>query len=197
MKKLLLVILLSIPLCIYAQRFTGGVAGGLNVSQIHGDTEGGYRKAGFVGGAFVKTYFREKWGGLLEIRYAEKGSALVFNDQKKFRLQYIEIPILATYDAYKKIQPQAGISIGYLFRQMENDGNGYVEIPDDVAYDDLEVAACLGVNYQIFDNINLNLRYSISMIPIYQIHPGATSVRKLEASYNDVVSFVVYYQIGR
>jgi hypothetical protein len=191
MKKLIIILVAILPMSVLAQRFHGGVVGGVNVSQIEGDGAGGYRKIGLIGGAFVTTELRDKWGGLLEIRYAEKGSSIP-EDYIKFRLQYIEMPVLATYDINKKIQVQAGVTVGYLFKQMQNDGNGYEDITD---YDKFEIAASLGGGYRLSERLNLNVRFSFSMIPIEADNPGSVSI--LEASYNNVISFTGYYRLGR
>ncbi|MBN1951108.1 MAG: PorT family protein [Bacteroidales bacterium] len=195
MKKILIVFLLTSASVVHGQRFTGGLLAGLNVSQIHGDTQGGYHKAGAAGGVFVKTDFRENWGGMLELRYNEKGSGLLMDDGTLIlRLQYIEVPVMVTYDIFEKVQPQAGVSIGYLFRQVQREG-GIVDPIDD--FNPIEVAACLGAEYKISENLGVNIRYAISMIPIWQQFPGATSTRNLEAAYNDVISFAIYYRFGR
>ena len=187
MKKILVVLLLALTSFAYGQRFTGGVFAGLNVSQIHGDTQGGYHKAGPAGGAFVQTDFRENWGGMLELRYNEKGSGLLMDDGNLIiRLQYIEIPVLVTYNFFEKVQPQAGVAFGYLFRQTQKEG-GIVDPIDD--YYNFEVSACLGVAYSLSDLLKVNVRYAISMIPIWQAYPGAMAARSLEAAYNDVITF--------
>jgi len=194
MKRLMILILLIIPVMTIAQRFKGGIVAGLNASQIEGDYTGGYNKAGIVAGAFVTTEFRSNWGGLMEIRYAEKGSSIPLDDdvRRKIRLQYIEMPVLATYDIANKFQGQAGVSIGYLFRESQNEGTGYEDFD---RYDDFEVAASLGMNYRVFDKLSMNIRLSFSIIPIYQQYPGAMDLDY--ASFNNVLSFTAYYRIGR
>lgn len=195
MRNIFIFLLILISSGISAQRFTGGISAGLNVSQIHGDGQGGYRKASPVGGAWVKTDFRENWGGMLELRYNEKGSSLIMDDGNLIlRLQYVEVPVLVTYNIFGKLQPQAGVSIGYLFRQTQKESGIVDDIED---YNEMEVAGSIGVDYKIQENLSVNVRYSISMIPIWQQHPGATSVNNMEAAYNDVVSFTFYYRIGR
>lgn len=118
MKKLILLLIVILPLSLSAQRFHGGLLAGMNVSQIDGDTWAGFSKAGFVGGAYVFTDFTEKWGAQLEIKYSSKGSASpkYSYDNIKFRLRYIEIPILANYNIVKKFAVHGGLSIGFLFR---------------------------------------------------------------------------------
>jgi hypothetical protein len=195
MKRSIILCLLAISTLVSAQRFEGGVLLGMNVSQIHGDSQGGYRKAGLAAGTFVKTSFRESWGGLLELRYTGKGSSLITEDGNfVLRLQYIEIPILMTYTYFKKIQPQIGVSLGYLFRQTQKESGIITPIDE---YNELEIAGCGGIDYEITSYLSVNIRYSISMIPIWQLYPGATSVRTMEAAYNDVITFAFYYQIGK
>ncbi|NJO88978.1 MAG: hypothetical protein HC831_08485 [Chloroflexia bacterium] len=42
----------------FAQRFDGGVIGGLSTSQIDGDTQKDYKKLGFYSGVYVETEFQ-------------------------------------------------------------------------------------------------------------------------------------------
>lgn len=194
MKKLLLFIMLSIPIMLSAQRFQGGIVLGMNVSQIDGDNFPGYNKAGLVGGAFVFTEFKDNWGGQMEIRYAAKGSAApkYYTYVRKYRLQYIEIPVLAQYEPVNKLKLQLGLSFGYLFSAAQSDGGGYEkfnEIPSRG-----EVAACAGINYSVFTNTDINFRFSYSVLPVFSNYTGATW--GTGAWYNNVLTFAFYYRIG-
>lgn len=192
MKKLLFVLLIVLPLTSFAQRFSGGVVLGFNASQIDGDTWGGYYKAGIVGGAFVFTELQNNWGAQLEIRYAAKGSSPSpkYQITRKIRLQYIEMPVLATYQINNNFQAQGGISIGYLYSAAQNDGNGYEEFDQ---FDSIEPAICAGVKYSGFDKLSLNIRLSYSILPIYAEYSGASIPYGM---YNNVITFACYYQIG-
>jgi hypothetical protein len=192
MKKFLVLLLICLPLVSYSQRFEGGAILGINASQIDGDRMGGYNKAGLVAGAFVYTDFRNKWGGQLEIRYAAKGSASSIHgtDKVKNRLQYIELPILATYDVTRKINLQGGAVPGFLFSAQQNNGYGYEDF-DQV--DKYSVDICLGGSYLLLDNLSISARFAYSVLPIYTRYPGATGSF---AWYNNVVTFAFYYRIG-
>jgi hypothetical protein len=192
MKKYFLIILLCIPGFIYSQRFEGGFLAGFNASQIDGDRMGGYNKAGIMAGAFVTTKFQNKWGGQLEIEYSVKGSASSVRGVEKirYRLQYIDIPVLITYDLNKKIMFQGGVILGYLFSSQQSIGYGYEDIGP---VDKYAVSASLGGSYLLLDNLSINARYSYSIIPIYASYPGATGSF---AWYNNVVSFTFNYRIG-
>ena len=193
MKKTLLLLLLIIPVAATAQRFKGGTVLGFNVSQIDGDFLSGYNKAGLLGGAYVYTEFRDGWGSQMEIRYSAKGSATSLNSPvlRKIRLQYIELPLMATYDFFSRFQAQGGVSVGYLFRAAQNEGNGYEEFEQ---FDQFELALNIGVNYEILDKLGANVRFSYSILPTYALYSGATLPY---AMFNNVLTFAVYYRIGR
>jgi hypothetical protein len=75
MKYLLLLIVFLIPtLASRAQKFEGGVLGGVNGSQVRGDFTSGYQKPGINAGAYVNYNWSEKtfWG--MELRFSQKGS---------------------------------------------------------------------------------------------------------------------------
>lgn len=177
-----------------AQRFKGGVMAGVNVSQIDGDSWAGYNKAGLVGGAFVYTDFTDKWGAQMEIRYAAKGSATPknYSYSRKYRLQYIEIPVLATFKALKYIAFQGGLSFGYMFNAGENDGGyGYQKISLGKS---TETALCVGANFSYFKSFDLNARFAYSVFPISAGY--ITQTFNYGALYNDVITFGVYFHIG-
>jgi hypothetical protein len=169
---------------------------GMNASQIDGDKLSGYNKAGLMGGAFVFTGFTDKWGAQMEIRYSAKGSATPKNDpfNRKYRLQYIEIPVLIKYRVIKVLEFQGGLSFGYLFNAGENQGDGYENFTEMLK--PIEIAICAGINYSYFDPVNLNLRYSYSVLPIFENYTGA-SYGDGQAWYNNVITLGIYYRIGR
>jgi hypothetical protein len=195
MKKLFLIILLFIPLISSAQRFKGGIVMGMNVSQIDGDRFPGYNKAGLVGGAFVYTDFKDKWGALMEIRYAAKGSAApkYYSYVRKFRLQYIEIPVLAQYEPVKKLKLQFGLSFGFLFDAAQSDGYGYEKFEEIPSRG--EIAACAGINYSVTKHFDVNARFSYSILPVFSNYTGSTW--GTGAWYNNVLTFALYYRIGQ
>jgi hypothetical protein len=192
MKKILFFLLLFLSVSSYAQRFNGGIVIGMNASQIDGDMWGGYNKAGLVAGAYVFTKLNNNWGGQLELRYAAKGSAQSLNSagNRKIRLQYIELPLIATYDFAKKLEASAGASVGYLFSAAQNDGYGYEEFEQ---FDKFGIEVCIGIKYSIFDNLGASVRFSYSVIPIYALYSGATAEN---AMYNNVLTFAIYYRLG-
>lgn len=198
MKKIYIIILLSFPVLIYSQRFKGGVMFGLNASQIDGDDLAGYNKAGLMGGVFVFTDFNSKWRGQMELKYSAKGSSTPkgSSDNYKYRLRYVEMPILLEYALFKKVHLQAGGSVGYLFNAGIYNGFGYDKFQDDVMPYTTEVAICTGLNAILFDQISFNARFSYSLLPIREKFPNSTYADN-GTWYNNVVTFGIYYKIGK
>ncbi len=194
MKKFIILLIIIMPLSINAQRFQGGLVGGFNVSQIDGDYWAGYNKIGVVGGAYVYTDFTERWGAQMEIRYSSKGSATprYYSQKTRFRLQYIEIPLVAKFQLINKLDLQGGVSIGYLFNAARDDGYGYVKF--DEVPERKEIAICAGLNYSIFNRLDVNVRYSYSVFPVFSQYTGATY--GTGAWFNNVITFGFYFKIG-
>jgi len=117
-----------------AQRFIGGIAAGINLTQVDGDQVFGYHKVGFNGGPFVKLMIdkKQRFSVTMELLYTQKGAQKKYpasggtmralddtllidpkytNYDKKFfynlRTDYLEIPLLFHYD-----DPRSKISIG-------------------------------------------------------------------------------------
>jgi len=117
-----------------AQRFIGGVAVGMNLTQVDGDEVFGYHKVGFNGGPYVKLMLdkKQRFSVTLELLYTQKGAAkkypvpweikIAFADTalidnrypdgntKYFyylRTDYLELPLLFHYD-----DPKSKVSFG-------------------------------------------------------------------------------------
>jgi len=118
-----------------AQRFIGGIAAGMNLTQVDGDEVFGYYKAGFNGGPYVKLMLdqKQRFSVTMELLYTQKGAQLSYNrlpesimvakgdtafidlrypeeDVRFFynlRTDYLEIPVLVHFE-----DPRSKIGIG-------------------------------------------------------------------------------------
>ncbi|MCL2246613.1 MAG: PorT family protein [Lentimicrobiaceae bacterium] len=120
-----------------AQRFIGGVAAGMNITQVDGDEVFGYKKVGFNGGPYVKLMLdrKQRFSLTMELLYSQKGAVKKSNSSyveyiakgdtafidplypdydKRFyynlRTDYLELPLLFHYD-----DPRSKVSIGIGF----------------------------------------------------------------------------------
>ena len=76
MKRFLLLLSLTFTFAAsaFSQEFYGGLILGGTVSQIGGDSRGGYHKAGIVGGAFAGLNISDDFDIQMELKYIQKGS---------------------------------------------------------------------------------------------------------------------------
>jgi len=120
-----------------AQRFIGGVAVGMNITQVDGDEVFGYNKVGFNGGPYLKFMLdkKQRFSLTMELLYTQKGAMkksgsyvdrIAKEDIKFFdpeiypdyfpnifynlKTDYLEIPLLIHYD-----DPRSKVSIGFGF----------------------------------------------------------------------------------
>ena len=113
--------------------FIGGLLLNFNGIQVEGQKKqfwdspnndiGGTGGSSF--GIFVKREFQEKWYGVLELRYMQKGSIYEFANQygnralEVLRLNYMELPVLVGYKFPKKRKPvyvETGLAYSRLFK---------------------------------------------------------------------------------
>ncbi len=184
--------------------FNAGMKLGVAGTQISGDGFAGFRKAGLVGGVFVSRQFNERWGGLMEIQYVRKGS---FDppdpengkfDQYKIDLQYVEIPLMATFEL-SQFHWEAGLSIGYLFAHRQEDEFGPIRdenISRLIEMRDLDFSLNIGLNFQASERLYLNVRYNHSVYPIANTPQWVTGyVGFFGGSYNQTLQFSLGYHI--
>jgi hypothetical protein len=125
-----------------AQRFIGGVAVGMNVTQVDGDELFGYYKVGFNGGPYVKLMLdqKQRFSLTMELLYTQKGATKKYpaqHDAKiakgdtslidpaypdydtkffyKLRTDYLEIPLLVHFEDPRS---KFGVGIGFAWSRL-------------------------------------------------------------------------------
>ena len=204
-------ILICIFFCsntLYAQRFTGKIIAGINGSQIDGDGFGGFNQAGVLAGFGADFKIDEHWSIGPEFLFSAKGSRTTIDQMEKFgfpriiyRLNYVDIPIIATYKVRNGFRCLAGVSVNYLLSaKIDGGGNqGFIDSRNLFADFDYQVLA--GMEYEIFDNVWLQGRWSYSMISTNKL--GITSVGFPSISgmrggfFNNLLQFSLRFDLKR
>ena len=197
-KYIIIVIISIISVTIYAQKFNGGVLGGLSASEVSGDRLEGPNKAGAYAGFFVNRYFSTRSSVQLELDFIQKGSSEnpdSSNNFTKYRLKlnYVEMPIHYKYDFHERGTLEVGLALGFLVYDTEkiNDRE------DDVSgneFDRIDFSFNIGGYFRIIDNLLINVRYSNSILPI-RPHIGGATWKTNKGQYNEVLSFTLHYII--
>jgi hypothetical protein len=200
MNRVFFILLMATWACgTYAQHFDGGVLIGLTASQIDGDSYRGYNKVGLQIGGWIERMFTYTLAGQMELRYVQKGSLKTNkeDDPTYYRaaLHYIDIPIMAKYIYNETVTFELGIGPEILLSSKEEDGNG--DLPEREPYfHTLTMSAVAGIGYTFFNALTFRARFNYSIIPIRD-HPSGQTYLLNQGQYSNVLSFAVYYQIGR
>ncbi|MDA3816796.1 MAG: porin family protein [Prolixibacteraceae bacterium] len=210
MKKFYILITLSLlTFGISAQEFYGGVLAGFNGSQIDHDGAGGYHKMGLIGGAWVQRDLSPNWYWGMELKVNQKGMRIKptkENNQKKYiyRLNYIDLPVLIGYSYDPTFSFFGGLSFGYLFNKNAYDNYGKVLAVNNDNITNWEAGMFTGiktdfeelVNRPWAENFSLEVRFQYSLVSIDEYHDFFTQYKSSIGKFNNVISTVLYYQIG-
>ncbi len=184
---------------LFAQDFNGGILGGLATSEVSGDRLQGPHKAGLYLGGFVSRYFSQRSSFQMELDYIQKGSRENPTDENGYysyllRLNYIEIPVSYKYDFHPKGTLETGLSLGVLVNYYE-EANGSEQVAGAGDFETFDFSFNIGAYYTLVDDLRINIRYSNSLLPI-RPHAGGTSYRLNQGQYNEVLSFVLFYEFS-
>lgn len=110
-----------------------GLKGGLNASSLFYDSQGVNNKSeriGFHAGVFAQAPLGEFFAIQPELLYMTKGASadynvLGFNGTNTFKLNYAELPVLATFKLGQAVELQAGPYISYLLNSNINSNGDF------------------------------------------------------------------------
>jgi hypothetical protein len=157
--------------------FQGGLAGGLNFSQIDGDTFYGYHKVALTVGALVYVHFSKVLGVSMGIDYTRKGSrgevvitspSLGEYVEKYFmNVNYIEVP-LTLHVISHQFDFEAGASYARLINSSESIESDQPVYIDPIAnrFNTSDIDFIVGLSRQIYKHWYANARFQYSLTSI-------------------------------
>ena len=166
---LVIMILFIMTVSMNGQQFNAGFFGGLNVSQVSGDSYKGFNKLGFTAGFFVNSPIEQHFYWQAEIKYGTRGvyEGPSEGDASLYKSSYhiVELPLSINYLFDEKVMLELGISPEVLITERFWDENGLMNessYPDNRRFG-LSVFA--GIGYWFNDRMMAGLRYTNSAIP--------------------------------
>jgi hypothetical protein len=180
----------------YSQDFNANIYGGLSATQLDGDTYSGFNKAGLIIGGNIYRYFNKKWNWQMGLRYVQKGSKYSNTKTSKYykcQLHYLEVPLIINYKHFKKVSFDAGISLGYLIKALE-DKDGYGLIDATPPFNNFEFASIIGVNYHFTDKLSVGAHISYSLMAIRAYSSGYSTFMD-GGQHNSSIYFALYYKL--
>jgi len=166
-----------------------GAKGGLNVSSLPGVNSQEYSTKPLVGfhiGAFATYNFGRRVALQPELVYSTQGTTLEYVDEVKYKINYINIPVMlkvmSNKGAYVEVGPQLGFNVGNL--NLDNFGES-VESSD--------FSACFGVGFQPMKSpFGVGLRYNLGLGEAGQITDMTLDI---DSYTNAVFQLSVYWRL--
>ncbi|MFW5726083.1 MAG: porin family protein [Bacteroidota bacterium] len=161
--------LLALPLA--AQQMTGGIKGGLTMSNLYIDRDeldDENARFGFNLGLYSQFMMAETFGIQPELVFTTKGSEATYSgivDQTvNFNLNYLEVPVLAVFRPLDNLELHAGPYVGLLL-SSNIEYSGTIDGNDEIDRDnfntlDYGIGAGLALS---FGNISVGLRYNLGL----------------------------------
>jgi len=197
MKKVFLLTALLCNLSLFAQKFEAGFVGGFSASQISGDGLAGFDKGGARLGAYISYPLQNKRINFeVGMQYLQKGSKEPSGERGisnyNMNLHYVEVPFTVNYSLKNGLLLETGIGAGILVNYTEENANGTLlgESPNTLALDFL-----CGIQYQLFEQLKINVRYGNSITPIRK--ESVENSLENKDWYSSLVTFALMYKISR
>jgi len=186
--SLAIISLLFVSMTTNAQQeyFEYGFKGGVNLSSISGDGDkvSNYdTKASMNIGGYGLYKILPKLGIQAELLYSEQGFSERFDSEEVdideikslTRMQYINLPVLVSYNLIEQLWMEGGVQVGYLVDAEEereersiNNESGQLDsatktIDQTSRYESLELGLLGGLRYKLSQNFMIQARYQKSI----------------------------------
>ncbi len=154
-----------------AQEMSGGIKGGLTMSNLYIDKneiDDENARFGFHAGFFSQVMFLETFGLQPELLFTTKGTKATYDgfisQTVDFNLNYLEVPILAVFRPVEMIEFHAGPYVGLLLSSNIK-YSGAIEGHDEIDRDNFNtVDYGLGFGFALnFGQVQAGLRYNIGL----------------------------------
>lgn len=179
MKKVLILLLIIVSSAgVSAQGIDFGVKAGVNFSSIT-DASGLDNRTGFVAGVFLGGKLGDKLGIQGDLLYSQQGAEFELGS---FDLDYVNVPIVLKYFLTDNFNFQLGPQFGVL---INDDAQTVVgETINDIATNNFDISAVLGIGYDLPMGIRLDGRYNFGLSDVAESGDGKNSVITLAVGYS-------------
>ena len=176
MKKILLFAVLTI-FCLKANaqdepskgsEISFGLKGGLNFALISGDgTDNFDGRFAFHVGAVSEIPITEKFSVQPELLYSSQGDKGTFDGMDiTFKLDYLNLPILAKYYVAERFSLEAGPQIGFLLSSKAEGGGVSIDIKE--LFKSIDLGLGFGLGYKLENGINFTGRFNAGITNIIE-----------------------------
>ncbi|UTN06565.1 PorT family protein [Flavobacterium bizetiae] len=182
-----------------------GIKGGFNMSNLYGsgdDVDDNNVLYGFNAGVYATLPISDFIAIQPEILFTTKGAKLEYNNalvsgDAKFKLNYIEVPLLVRVNITKNFNVHAGGYASYLVSSKVK-GDGDISFDEDVDTDDLNkfdagIAAGVGVD---FSPLSIGLRYNYGLTTVGKERTVAGTTYTFPDAKNSNLTLYLSYKLN-
>jgi len=197
--------LLSIMELPEPDRFEGRIFVGLNCTQLDGDTQAGFHKAGLSAGGAVYVHIKRAFSVSMELLYSQKGvrganvkeSAAwgTYFDKYYLNLDYAEAALLLHID--RVLGYEAGISYGRLIRAQEwaEADVPIIFVPDYGYFNSYDLSYVGGLYLRFRKRWRINARYQYSALTVRPSNRAMPRYSNGHNQFNELFSFRLVYTL--
>lgn len=140
-----------------------GLKGGLNFAMIAGDGSDNFDgKFGFHVGGVVEFQISETFSVQPELLYSSQGDKETFEGMDiKYKLDYLNLPIMAKYYLSEGFSIEAGPQIGFLLSAKAEGEGVSLDIKDLIK--DIDFGLGFGLGYKLENGLNFSGRFNIGI----------------------------------
>lgn len=153
-----------------------GIKGGLNFSNLYNDeVDDNNVLTSFNAGIYTSFPITDFIAIQPELLYSRKGAELVYDNAltsgtAKFKLNYVEVPVLFKINLVKNLNIHAGPYFAYLIdAQVTNESEGgslnFEENYDNDDFNKFDAGLAAGIGFD-FDNLGIGLRYNYGLTTV-------------------------------
>ena len=183
-------------------RAKAGIKGGANLSNLYAeDVTDEDARVGFHAGVFGQLFVNEGFAIQPEVNFSTKGSKVVteysvIDQETKFNLSYIDVPILAVFKLGKAVELHAGAYWAYLVgANIDTDGdlsNDFRRLDRD-NFEKWDYGLVGGLGFNLGEDIQLGARYNYGLNEIAKSR-GARAM--LRDSKNSVAQLYLAFNLN-
>jgi len=179
-----------------AQEIKYGAKVGLNVATLNGDVEDVKSLIGAHLGGFVEIKITDKFAFQPELLYSMQGAKSEYSEsepgysyssEEKYKLGYLNLPLMAKYFATEKLFIEAGPQIGFLM-SAKNDYketetfmgdtetfSGDIDIKDNLK--SIDFGLNFGLGYEFTQNVFASARYNVGLSDINDVEGSNVKIQ--------------------
>ncbi len=153
----------------FSQSVHWGLKGGVNISDIEADGPAILSsRVGFHGGGLAHIHMSDRFAIQPELLYSNQGADIDISDEK-YKLGYINVPVMFQYMFKNGFRLQTGPQVGFLVKATRDDGNTETDIKDNL--ETVDFAWSAGLGYITKSRLGIDARYNFGITDIAE-SPG-------------------------